>query len=110
MIKTPLTRWFDLTTPVIGAPMAGVAGGELARAVSLGGGLGMIISRGFGLGIASGGDRIIAGGVLVIVLCLGLDGLLALLERAVTPAHLRRAKAQTRSVNDSALPVGEAAS
>jgi nitronate monooxygenase len=42
VIKTPLTRWFDLTTPVIGAPMAGVAGGELARAVSLGGGLGMI--------------------------------------------------------------------
>jgi nitronate monooxygenase len=42
MIKTPLTRWFDLSTPVIGAPMAGVAGGELARAVSLGGGLGMI--------------------------------------------------------------------
>lgn len=42
MIKTPLTRWFDLTTPVIGAPMAGVSGGELARAVSLGGGLGMI--------------------------------------------------------------------
>lgn len=42
MIRTPLTRWFDLTTPVIGAPMAGVAGGELARAVSAGGGLGMI--------------------------------------------------------------------
>ena len=42
MIKTPLTRWFDLTTPVIGAPMAGVSGGDLARAVSLGGGLGMI--------------------------------------------------------------------
>jgi nitronate monooxygenase len=42
VIKTPLTRWFDLTTPVIGAPMAGVAGGDLARAVSLGGGLGMI--------------------------------------------------------------------
>jgi nitronate monooxygenase len=42
VIKTPLTRWFDLTTPVIGAPMAGVAGGALARAVSLGGGLGMI--------------------------------------------------------------------
>ena len=42
MIKTPLTRWFDLTTPIIGAPMAGVAGGALARAVSLGGGLGMI--------------------------------------------------------------------
>jgi nitronate monooxygenase len=42
VIKTPLTRWFDLTTPVIGAPMAGVAGGALARAVSLGGGLGTI--------------------------------------------------------------------
>ena len=42
MIRTPLTRWFDLTTPIIGAPMAGVSGGALARAVSLGGGLGMI--------------------------------------------------------------------
>jgi nitronate monooxygenase len=42
VIKTPLTRWFDLTTPIIGAPMAGVSGGEMARAVSLGGGLGMI--------------------------------------------------------------------
>jgi nitronate monooxygenase len=42
VISTPLTRWFDLSTPVIGAPMAGVAGGALARAVSLGGGLGMI--------------------------------------------------------------------
>lgn len=42
MITTPLTRWFDLTAPVFGAPMAGVAGGELARAVSQGGGLGMI--------------------------------------------------------------------
>ena len=42
MIKTPLTRWFDLTTPVIGAPMAGVSGGELAAAVSRAGGLGMI--------------------------------------------------------------------
>jgi nitronate monooxygenase len=42
VIKTPLTRWFDLTTPIIGAPMAGVSGGELARAVSRGGGLGMI--------------------------------------------------------------------
>ncbi|CCG05537.1 NAD(P)H-dependent flavin oxidoreductase [Blastococcus saxobsidens] len=42
MIRTALTRRFDLTTPVIGAPMAGVSGGELAAAVSLGGGLGMI--------------------------------------------------------------------
>jgi nitronate monooxygenase len=42
VIKTPLTRWFDLTTPVIGAPMAGVSGGALARAVSQAGGLGTI--------------------------------------------------------------------
>ena len=42
MITTALTRWFDLDAPVFGAPMAGAAGGELARAVSLGGGLGMI--------------------------------------------------------------------
>jgi nitronate monooxygenase len=42
VIRTPLTRWFDLQAPVIGAPMAGVSGGEMARAVSLGGGLGMI--------------------------------------------------------------------
>jgi nitronate monooxygenase len=42
VIKTPLTRWFDLTMPVIGAPMAGVSGGALARAVSQAGGLGMI--------------------------------------------------------------------
>jgi nitronate monooxygenase len=42
VIKTSLTGWFDLQAPVFGAPMAGVGGGELARAVSLGGGLGMI--------------------------------------------------------------------
>ncbi|SFK41012.1 nitronate monooxygenase [Geodermatophilus ruber] len=42
MIQTPLTRRFDLRTPVVGAPMAGVAGGALARAVSAAGGLGMI--------------------------------------------------------------------
>jgi nitronate monooxygenase len=42
MIRTALTRWFDLTTPVVGAPMAGVSGGELASAVSRAGGLGMI--------------------------------------------------------------------
>ena len=42
VITTPLTRWFDLSTPIIGAPMAGVSGGELARAVAQAGGLGMI--------------------------------------------------------------------
>jgi nitronate monooxygenase len=42
VIRTPLTDRFDLATPVVGAPMAGVAGGALARAVSAGGGLGMV--------------------------------------------------------------------
>lgn len=42
VIRTPLTLTFSLAAPVVGAPMAGVAGGALARAVSLGGGLGMI--------------------------------------------------------------------
>jgi nitronate monooxygenase len=42
VLTTALTRRFGLTAPVVGAPMAGVAGGALARAVSLGGGLGMI--------------------------------------------------------------------
>ena len=42
VIRTPLTRWFDLTTPVVGAPMAGVSGGALAAAVSRAGGLGMV--------------------------------------------------------------------
>ncbi|TKJ18940.1 nitronate monooxygenase [Blastococcus sp. CCUG 61487] len=42
MITTALTRRFDLTTPIVGAPMAGVSGGALARAVSAAGGLGMI--------------------------------------------------------------------
>lgn len=42
VIQTSLTRSFGLTTPVVGAPMAGVAGGALARAVSAAGGLGMI--------------------------------------------------------------------
>jgi nitronate monooxygenase len=55
VIKTALTRWFDLDVPLFGAPMAGVAGGELARAVSLGGGLGMI-----GVGSDTGTDWIAA--------------------------------------------------
>lgn len=42
MIRTALTRLLHLTTPVIGAPMAGVAGGDMARAVSAAGGIGTI--------------------------------------------------------------------
>ncbi|MGH3366399.1 MAG: NAD(P)H-dependent flavin oxidoreductase [Nocardioidaceae bacterium] len=41
-IRSWLTERFALDTPVISAPMAGAAGGELAGAVSAAGGLGMI--------------------------------------------------------------------
>lgn len=42
MLRTTLTERFSLEVPIFGAPMAGVAGGDLAAAVSAGGGLGMI--------------------------------------------------------------------
>jgi nitronate monooxygenase len=45
-MRTALTERFDLTVPVVGAPMAGAAGGELAAAISAGGGLGMIGAAG----------------------------------------------------------------
>lgn len=41
-IKTALTERFNLTAPIISAPMAFIAGGALAAAVSRAGGLGMI--------------------------------------------------------------------
>src|SRR5690349_9465898 len=42
MLLTVLTRSWGLRYPIIQAPMAGVAGGALAGAVSKAGGLGMI--------------------------------------------------------------------
>jgi osmoprotectant transport system permease protein len=54
-----------------------------------GGGLGQIIAEGFGLGIAAAGGQILAGGVLVAALALLVEGILALVERLVTPAPLR---------------------
>jgi osmoprotectant transport system permease protein len=65
-----------------------VATAALASFVN-GGGLGQIISAGFGLGIATGGGQILAGGLLVALLALLLEGILALVERAVTPRPLR---------------------
>jgi osmoprotectant transport system permease protein len=66
-----------------------VATATLAALVG-GPGLGAIISQGFGLGIASGGGQVLAGGLLVVVLCLVIEGLLVFAERAVTPRPLRR--------------------
>src|SRR5581483_1188036 len=42
MLHTYLTTSWHLRYPIIGAPMAGVGGGRLARAVTQAGGLGMI--------------------------------------------------------------------
>ena len=42
MIRTWLTERFDLTVPVVSAPMAGPGEGRLAAAVSAAGGLGMV--------------------------------------------------------------------
>jgi len=80
-----------------------VATATLAAFVN-GGGLGMIITRGFGLGLASGGGQVIAGGLVVIVLCLAVEGLLAIAERLVTPVPLRRRRPGAGSAADSALP------
>jgi nitronate monooxygenase len=42
MLRTAFTDLLGIDVPVVGAPMAGVAGGRLAAAVSAAGGLGMI--------------------------------------------------------------------
>ncbi|MFC7481095.1 ABC transporter permease [Luedemannella flava] len=78
-----------------------VATATLAAFVN-GGGLGMIISRGFGLGLASGGGQVVAGGLIVIALCLALEGLLALTQRALTPRALR----QGYGVRPAQQPIG----
>ncbi len=83
-----------------------VATAALAAFVN-GGGLGSIISRGFGLGLASGGDQVIAGALLIIVLCLVVEGSLAVAQWAVTPQPLRRAgRRPTASAADAPTPSG----
>lgn len=67
-----------------------VATATLATLVN-GGGLGNIISAGFGLGPGRGDAQILAGAVLVALLALLIDGVMALLERKVTPRVLRQA-------------------
>ncbi|MEV0714928.1 ABC transporter permease [Asanoa sp. NPDC050611] len=70
-----------------------------------GGGLGQIIAEGFGLGTAVAGGQILAGGVLVALLALLAEGVLALLERLVTPAPLRPAR---RRADRDAVATGAA--
>lgn len=66
-----------------------VATASLAAFVN-GGGLGHIILPGFGLGLVTGGDQVVAGGILVAGLALAVEGVLGLVQRAVTPRPLRR--------------------
>jgi osmoprotectant transport system permease protein len=77
-----------------------VATATLAAFVN-GGGLGMIISRGFGLGLAAGGGQVVAGGLIVILLCLALDGALALVEHLVTPRNLRNTRGRAPTAADA---------
>ncbi|MFC7244669.1 ABC transporter permease [Catellatospora aurea] len=69
-----------------------------------GGGLGMIISRGFGLGLTAGGGQVLAGGLLVALLCLSVEGLLALAEKALLPKSLRRVRHRPPASAADALP------
>jgi osmoprotectant transport system permease protein len=57
-----------------------------------GGGLGQIITAGFGLGINVGGNQIVAGGLVVVVLAMLVEAVFAGLERLVTPRPLRSAR------------------
>jgi osmoprotectant transport system permease protein len=70
-----------------------------------GGGLGQIISAGFGLSISVGAGQILAGGLLVALLALSVEGILAVVERLVTPPPLRRTR---RRASRQAVPTGNA--
>lgn len=73
-----------------------VATASLAALVA-GGGLGEIISAGFGLTLAVGGGQVVAGGLLVAALALLVEGILAVVERLVTPRPLRRVRTARRT-------------
>lgn len=78
-----------LATGLRTAAVQVVATAALASFVN-GGGLGQIISAGFGLGMSVGGGQILAGGLLVTLLALMVEVVLAGVQRAATPAGLRR--------------------
>jgi len=79
-----------------------VATAALASFVN-GGGLGQIISAGFGLGINVGGGQIVGGGIAVVILALTVEGLLAVVQRLVTPRPLRTVRRRRVS---AAAPAG----
>jgi osmoprotectant transport system permease protein len=66
-----------------------VATAALATFVN-GGGLGEIISAGFGVGLSNGGGgQIVAGGLAVALVALIVEGVLAIVQRLVTPRAMR---------------------
>lgn len=74
-------------------------------AVFVGGGtLGAIIAEGIGLGLDSHAGQVLAGGILVAGLAMLIEGLLALLERALTPKPLRQARKRARRAGAPADP------
>ncbi len=73
-----------------------VATATLAALVA-GGGLGQVISEGFGLGLSVAGGQVVAGGLLVALLALLVEGTLGVVERLVTPRGLRRRRRIRRS-------------
>ena len=80
-----------------------VATAALAAFVN-GGGLGEIISAGFGIGMSNGGGaQIVGGGIVVALLALLVEGLLAIVQRLVTPRALRPAKRRRVA---AAVPAG----
>jgi osmoprotectant transport system permease protein len=79
-----------------------VATAALAAFVN-GGGLGEIISAGFGLGINVGGGQIVGGGIVVALLAFGVEIVLAVVQRLVTPRPLRSARRRRPS---AAVPAG----
>lgn len=80
-----------------------VATAALAAFVN-GGGLGEIISAGFGIGISNGGGgQIVGGGLVVAALALIVEGLLAVVQRLVTPKPLRAAR---RARTTEVVPAG----
>ncbi len=87
-VELPLAMPY-IAAGVRSAAVQVVATATLAALVA-GGGLGTIISAGFGLTIAAGGGQILAGGFLVAVLALLVNGALGVLVHFVTPAPLRK--------------------
>lgn len=92
-VEVPLAVPF-LATGLRIATTQVVATATLATLVN-GGGLGNIISAGFGLGPGRGDAQILAGAVLVALLALLIDGLMAVVERKITPKVLRQAAGRT---------------